>query len=238
MYEYKKRPSKLKKVFILILLMAVVSATSIYIYSIYTKIDISQYSSSSQVSRLSTNQEQTNKSNNKTDVTQVLSNVTKCVVGISKIKNNGNSIFLNNSTSDLGLGTGVIVSDKGYIVTNWHVAGDKYSSCYITLESGDTYNGSVVWADSDLDLAIVKISGAVLNCITLGDSDNIKVGENVYAVGNPVGVEFQRTVTKGIISGLDRTIKIEETDKVSYMEDLIQTDATINPGNSRRTFNK
>ena len=71
-----------------------------------------------------------------------------------------------------------------------------------------------------------------MNYITLGDSDNLKVGEKTYAIGNPIGVEFQRTVTSGIISGINRTVKIEEEKDTSYMEDLIQTDATINPGNS------
>lgn len=81
-------------------------------------------------------------------------------------------------------------------------------------------------------MAIVKISASNLNYINLGDSDNIKIGENTYAIGNPIGLEFQRTVTSGIISGINRTVKIEENGEVSYMEDLIQTDATINPGNS------
>lgn len=99
------------------------------------------------------------------------------------------------------------------------------------MENGKVYNGSVVWNDEDLDLAIVKISASNLNYINLGDSDNIKIGEKTYAIGNPIGVEFQRTVTSGIISGINRTVKIEE-EKTSYMEDLIQTDATINPGNS------
>ena len=89
-----------------------------------------------------------------------------------------------------------------------------------------------MWNDEDLDLAIVKISASNLDYIALGDSDNIKIGEKAYAIGNPIGVEFQRTVTAGIISGTNRTIKIEEENKTSYMEDLIQTDATINPGNS------
>lgn len=80
-------------------------------------------------------------------------------------------------------------------------------------------------------MAIVKISASGLDFIALGDSDNIKIGEKVYAIGNPIGIEFQRTVTSGIISGKNRTVKIEE-EKTSYMEDLIQTDATINPGNS------
>lgn len=78
----------------------------------------------------------------------------------------------------------------------------------------------------------MKISASNLDYISLGDSDNIKIGEKTYAIGNPIGVEFQRTVTSGIISGINRTVKIEEQNKTTYMEDLIQTDATINPGNS------
>ena len=90
----------------------------------------------------------------------------------------------------------------------------------------------MVWADADLDLAIVKINASGLKYLEFADSDDIKLGEKVYAVGNPVGMEFQRTVTSGIISGLNRTVKIEEENKLSYMEDLIQTDASINSGNS------
>lgn len=112
------------------------------------------------------------------------------------------------------------------------MAGNKYSSCYVTLENGKTYTGSVVWHDEDLDLAIVKIPAVELNFISLGDSDSISIGEKTYAIGNPIGLEFQRTVTSGIISGINRTVKIEEEEKTSYLEDLIQTDATINPGNS------
>ena len=198
-------------------------------------VDIDVYSSeqpnqNSGATRVSYNEEIQTNSND--DITNTLENTIKCVVGISKIKNTGNSIFLNNSTESLGLGTGMIVSGNGYILTNWHVAGDKYSKCYVTLENGKADNGSVVWADKDLDLAIVKINGTNLNSITLGDSDDIKIGQKTYAIGNPIGVEFQRTVTSGIISGINRTIKIDDENKSSYMDDLIQTDATINPGNS------
>lgn len=230
MYEYKKRPSKFKKVLILIILILVVSATSIYVYDMYAKIDIYSYEQSDNVNavRLS----QTIQEKEEVDSSEMLENIAKCVVGISKIKNTGSSIFLDTSTSDLGLGTGIIVSENGYIVTNWHVAGSKYSNCYITLENGTMHNGNVVWADSDLDLAIIKISASGLKYTNLGDSDNIKLGEKTYAIGNPIGVEFQRTVTSGIISGINRTVKLNEDGKESYMEDLIQTDATINPGNS------
>ena len=233
MFEYKRRPSKVKKVILTAILIIVVTLITIFLYDMYINIDVysNEQVSNSGATRLSYNEQENQVQNNKSD-SNVLENVVKCVVGISKIKNTGSSIFLNNSTEDLGLGTGMIVSSKGYILTNWHVAGNKYSSCYVTLENGSVYSGTVTWADSDLDLAIVKISATNLEVVTLGDSDNIKLGEQTYAIGNPIGVEFQRTVTSGIISGIDRTIKIDDENGTSYMEDLIQTDATINPGNS------
>ena len=126
----------------------------------------------------------------------------------------------------------MIITDDGYILTNQHVSGSKYSTCYVTLENGKLYSGNVIWSDEDIDLAIVKINAKSLKTISLGDSENVKVAEQVYAIGNPIGYEFQRTVTGGIISAIDRTIKLEEEEKVSYMENLLQTDATINPGNS------
>ena len=165
-------------------------------------------------------------------VSEMIEEVSNCVVGISRLKDNGNSIFLKDGTTKLGLGTGMIVSEDGYILTNEHVSGARYSNCYVTLENGKSYSANVVWSDSDLDLSIVKINVKGLPYVTFGDSDKVKVGETVYAIGNPIGFEFQRTVTSGIISALNRTIKIEEEDRSSYMEDLIQTDATINPGNS------
>lgn len=173
----------------------------------------------------------TNKTEEK-DISTLIENVNNAVVGISRIADKGTTIFLQDGASNLGLGTGFIVSNDGYIVTNQHVSGEKNSTCYVTLESGKTYKASVAWADVDLDLSIIKINVNNLDYLILGDSDKIKIAEQVYAIGNPIGFEFQRTVTSGIISGLNRTIKIEEDGKTSYMEDLIQTDATINPGNS------
>lgn len=148
------------------------------------------------------------------------------------MKSVGGSILSNSSEDDLGLGTGVVVSSNGYILSNAHVTGEKYSNCYVTIEDGDTYKGRVVWSDTDLDLSITKIEAQNLKYVNLGDSTQVKVGETVYAIGNPIGYEFRRTVTSGIISALNRTIKISEDEDESYMSDLIQTDATINPGNS------
>ena len=165
-------------------------------------------------------------------VTQVLEQINECVVGISKLKDTGNTVFLENGSNSLGLGTGMVVTENGYILTNEHVSGAKYTTCYVTLPNGKSYKANVVWSDSDIDLSIVKINAKNLSYVTFGDSSSVKVGERVYAIGNPIGYEFQRTVTSGIVSAVNRTITIEEENKSSYMEDLIQTDATINPGNS------
>ena len=229
MYRYERRESKAKYIFITIFLMIISSVSSIYIYKMYNEIEIKNITNDNQkgnVTRLSI-EETKDETNERT-----LEDINKCVVGISKVKNNSDSIFDTNATKNLSLGTGTVISENGYIVTNWHLAGNKYSSCYVTIENGKVYNGKTIWSDEDLDLAIVKIDVKGMDYLNLGDSDNIKLGESVYAIGNPVGIEFQRTVTGGIISGLNRTIKLEEGDKLSYMEDLIQTDASINEGNS------
>ena len=80
------------------------------------------------------------------------------------------------------LGTGFIITEDGYIISNEHVTGSKYSKCYITLESGENHDGTVVWSDSDLDLSIIKINAKNLPYVNLGDSSQIRVGETVYAI--------------------------------------------------------
>ena len=228
-YSYKvERKSKFKKIMLTLLLMALASVISIKVYDFYLGTQVQSYGSDNNEPK-----ENVQIENNTGNLPETLEKATQNVVGISKLKNNGSTIFSSKTNEEeLGLGSGVIISENGYIVTNNHVAGNRYSTCYVTLENGKVYNGNVVWSDSDLDLAIVKINIKGLNYMNLADSDNIKVGQEVYAIGNPIGFEFQRTVTSGIISGVNRTIKIEENNKSVYMENLIQTDATINPGNS------
>lgn len=165
-------------------------------------------------------------------IADMIENVTKSVCGISKLSNVGGSILSAASESELGLGTGIIVSSNGYILSNCHVTGERYSTCYVTIEDKNTYTGTVAWADTELDLSIIKINATNLTFANIGKSKNVRVGEMVYAIGNPVGLEFRRTVTSGIISALNRTVKLQENEKDIYMSDLIQTDATINPGNS------
>ena len=201
-------------------------------YYIYLKIDITNPAEEKNVTiaKMSQTVEQVQEQDKR--ITEVLQEVNQTVVGISKVKEAGDSVFLEDGVSKLGLGTGLIVSENGYILTNEHVSGKKNSTCYITMNTSKTYTGTVVWSNSDIDMAIIKINEKKLTYATLGNSDDTQVGQTVYAIGNPIGYEFQRTVTSGIISAKDRTIKLEENGEDVYMEDLIQTDATINPGNS------
>jgi len=224
---------KIRNFSIFTLIVCAFIAISYYFYTTYIGIDITpQY----EISRTeSTVQAQTveNVEQDSKTIADVLEKVSQSVVGISRIKSHSNSIFSSNgSYNELGLGTGIIVSDNGYILSNCHVTGEELSTCYITLENGYTYEGSVVWCDTELDLSITKIDASDLPYATIGNSSNLKAGETVYAIGNPIGYEFRKTITSGIISATNRTIRIEENGSVSYMTDLIQTDASINPGNS------
>ena len=230
--KYKSNVNNnLRTVVVTMSIMMFLTITGFYLFNWYIHIDIAKPDNNQYIAE-KTAQTFTETKNEYKKIVDIIEEVSNCVVGISKLKDNGNSIFLQDASTSLGLGTGILISSDGYILTNEHVAGDKYSSCYVTLKDGNEYKANVLWADSDLDLAIIKINAKKLQYVTLGDSDNVRVGEEVYAIGNPIGFEFQRTVTSGIISAVNRTIKIVEEEKSSYMEDLIQTDATINPGNS------
>ena len=133
-------------------------------------------------------------------------------------------------------GTGFIVDESGYILTNSHVINDNnYKTVTIYLYDGREFSGEVLWNDSTLDLAIVKIEADNLTAAELGDSDELKVGSYAAAIGNPLGLQFKFSMSQGIISGLERTIEVSSGSSsmsTTTMEGLLQTDATINSGNS------
>lgn len=129
-----------------------------------------------------------------------------------------------------GVGSGSIVSSDGYILTNSHVVSDgQAEEIKVLLNDGKFMPAKLIWNDTTLDLAIIKINGKNLPTIEFGDSDKVVVGDRVVAIGNPLGLELQSTVTSGIISGLNRTVKFKTG---ASMDGLMQTDAAINGGNS------
>jgi len=228
-----KRKNAKKKITIIAIIVAILWLFGFYIYVTYSKIEIKSGNYEATKVQSTESAQTVEKVEEKSQtIADIIEETTKSVVGISKLKSAGNSILSNSNESELGLGTGIIVAENGYILSNAHVTGERYSKCYITLENGQNYEGKVMWSDENLDLSITKIEAKNLSYATLGDSSKIRVGETVYAIGNPIGFEFRRTVTSGIISAKNRSIKIEEENNQTYMSDLIQTDATINPGNS------
>lgn len=129
-----------------------------------------------------------------------------------------------------GIGSGSIVSSDGYILTNSHVVSDDDASeISVLFNDGTMTPAKLVWNDSTLDLAIIKVEKDNLPVMELADSDDVKVGDRVVAIGNPLGFELQSTVTSGIISGLNRTVSFQTG---AQMDGLMQTDAAINSGNS------
>lgn len=137
--------------------------------------------------------------------------------------------FLEPVPQEGGSGSGSIIDSRGYVVTNVHVIEDAYK-IYISLSDGTQYEGSVVGIDEASDIAVIKFDppkDVELKTIPFGESDNLKVGQKVLAIGNPFG--FERTLTTGIVSGLGRPIKNSNN---VIIRDMIQTDTAINPGNS------
>lgn len=154
----------------------------------------------------------------KLTVKQIAKKVRTSVVGIIA---EGSSDFTSSS-----VGSGIIMSSDGYIITNNHVV-ESSRVIQVVLDDGTKYPAQVVGTDARTDLAVVKIEAKDLPAASFGDSDKLEQGDLAVAIGNPAGIQLQNSVTSGIISAINRDIVIEDREMT-----LIQTDASINPGNS------
>ena len=130
-----------------------------------------------------------------------------------------------------GIGSGVIVSADGYILTNHHVAAEG-AEVTLVFADGTKELASAVWSSQALDLAIVKAREGSYPAAAMGSVEDVRVGEQVVAIGTPLALQFQHTVTGGIVSALNRTLQVPSGRSTAFMEQLIQTDVAINPGNS------
>lgn len=168
-----------------------------------------------------------------TDVTKAVEKTGDAVIGITNIQ--GSNFF--NETQEAGTGSGVIYkreNGKAFIVTNNHVV-EGASSLEVTLTDGTKTQATPLGSDIWTDLAVIQIADKGVDTVAdFGNSDKLKVGEPVIAIGNPLGLNFSGSVTQGIISGLNRTIPIDvNSDGVEdWNAEVLQTDAAINPGNS------
>ena len=163
-------------------------------------------------------------SDGKLTTTQIHEKVRPSVVGIL------NYSAENSLTADSS-GSGIIVSSDGYILTNAHVISGA-ANLVVVLDNNEEYAAQLIGSDVSTDLAVIKIDAENLTAAELGDSDQLKVGEPVVAIGNPAGLNLAGSTTRGIVSGLDRTNSVTLETGESISMEVIQTDAAINPGNS------
>jgi serine protease Do len=159
-------------------------------------------------------------------ILDVIEKVSKSVVNISAVKMVQNFFYQAVPVSGMGSGT-IIDSKKGLILTNNHVVGGA-EKINVTLWNNEVLEGTISGACAVHDLAVVKVKVKDLQEAQLGDSDKLRVGQRVYAIGNPFGLAGGPSVTSGVVSAIKRTIESER----GLIENLVQTDASINPGNS------
>lgn len=131
----------------------------------------------------------------------------------------------------VGGGTGFFVSEDGLIATNRHVVADEQATYFVVTSDGVEMRATVIAKDPFYDAAVIKVEGSGFPAVTFADSDQISIGQTVIAIGNALA-EFQNTVTKGVVSGINRRISAGNGFQTEVIEEAIQTDAAINPGNS------
>ncbi|MBS3681511.1 trypsin-like peptidase domain-containing protein [Ornithinibacillus massiliensis] len=162
-----------------------------------------------------------------------IAEVSEAVVGVTNLQRQ--SIWTN--SEEAGTGSGIIYkkeNGKAYVVTNHHVVNGA-EQVEVVLANDERIPAKVLGTDELTDLAVLEIDGEKVNRVaTLGTTEDKQVGETVFAIGNPLGIEFANSLTKGIISGLNRSVSVDTTgDQVAdWVTEVIQTDAAINPGNS------
>ena len=146
------------------------------------------------------------------------------VVSINVTGTSGTNFF-GQPVQTASAGSGFVLTKDGYIVTNYHVVKDA-DTVKVTMYNGDEYDAKYVGGDEDYDIAVIKVEATNLQPVTLGNSDNLNVGDHVLAVGNPLG-ELTFSMSGGMVSCVNRAINVDGTPF-----NMIQTDASINPGNS------
>ena len=159
----------------------------------------------------------------KMEPTEVYASVVNSAVSINCSATSTN--IFGQTTQSASSGSGFIITEDGYVVTNYHVISGA-SSVQVTLYNGDTYDATVIGGDSDYDVAVLKIEASGLQPVTLGESADVNVGDTVLAIGNPLG-ELTFSMSQGIVSSCDRAINVDGTPF-----NMIQVDCSINPGNS------
>ncbi|WP_394189983.1 S1C family serine protease [Paenisporosarcina quisquiliarum] len=172
-----------------------------------------------------------------TDVTSAVEKVVGAVVGVTNIQSSSDFLNPSGASQEAGTGSGVIYKksgDKAYVVTNNHVI-EGANQIEVTLADGAKVEAKLLGTDIWTDLAVLEMDASKVTAVAqFGNSDKLKQGETVIAIGNPLGLDFSGSVTTGVVSGKDRTIPVDLNGdgQQDWQAEVLQTDAAINPGNS------
>ena len=166
------------------------------------------------------------------DIENLINNSMYSIVGISKIEEKSTSSFSSREEDILGMCSGIVISSDGYVLTNRHVVGGMYSTCYVNLVNGENYKAEVVWEDKCLDIAILKTNAIKLPSMSFANCKECILGERVYLLSNYTGYELQKTVEEGIISKIDSSFRVKEKDEEYYVEDIMKIDINIAENNT------
>ena len=169
---------------------------------------------------------------NMVNVENLINNSMYSVVGVSKIEEKSTMQFLSDEKESLGMCSGVVISQEGYILTNSHIVGGLYSKCFVNLINGEEYEAKVVWEDEKLDIAILKTNAIKLPSVSFANNEECALGERIYLLSNYSGCNIQRTSEEGVISMLNYTFKTKENEELSYIENIMKIDIDIDENNT------
>ena len=164
---------------------------------------------------------------NEFNLQDLVQNASYCVVGISKWNEKNSAVFVQNAEEKLGMGSGIILTSNGFILSNYTITGGEEETCFVTLKNGTIYPAIVKWVNTNLDISIIKIAAENLLYLTMGDSDQIAIGNRYYLLSNATGYDFSEKFNEIFISKAKTTLKILKDNEMSYAEDIIQINVNI-----------
>ena len=157
----------------------------------------------------------------------LVKNASYSIVGVSKLNEKNTAVFVQNPEEKLGIGSGIILTSDGFILSNYEITGGEGETCFVTLKNGSIYPAEVKWADYNLDISIIKISADNLLYLAMGDSNSISIGDKFYILSNATGYDFNESLNEIFISKEKTTLKIVEKNNISYAEDVIKINSDI-----------
>jgi len=214
-YEKRKNNS-----FGIAIILAFLVAILIILWSLTQKIDNSFLKADEQTELTGTDV-----ATSEFNLQNLIENASYSVVGISKLNEKSTAIFAQNSEEKLGIGSGIILTADGFILSNCETTGKEGENCFVTLKSGNIYQAEVKWANENLDVSIIKIAAENLLPLNMGDSNNIKIGDEFYLLSNSTG--YDMSFINLLISKAKTTFKTYKEQETVYVEDVIKTNLRL-----------